>query len=571
MRTPFALTGSATDSDSDTLTYMWEQNDRGGTTGTALVDNAKLNGPLFRQFGTAANVSAEDTLKSPSPGLNAVDKNPTRVFPDIGQILANNTNAATGVCPPTPAPPTALDPVARDCYSEFLPTAAYVGLGGAPALNFRLTARDGDPDAGGIGSADTKLTLDPTAGPFLVTSQATATTLRGGTTQAVTWAVAGTDRAPISASNVKISLSTDGGVTYPDVLASSTANDGAADVMLPNVAAAKARIKVEAVGNVFFDISDADLVVLAAPKLDVDDPTVQYSDAVAPATVVTATDEDSAGSALTATATGLPAGLSLAIAGTAEHERTWTLAGNVSAPPGTYAGTVTVTDGDGEAITAPLSVTVTREDAVLAYAGDTLSAGSVLLRATVKDSADGAPGDIRKATVTFREGSKTLCGPLRVSTGAVSCRVNLSNGTHAITAEAGDHYTGSLAATVRVNTKPKGKVDAIGTLPNAVFAIDNRFAEIAYLSGGKAFRISADDIDSIGFSSDGRRAELRAKADLWDHSRLFWPVRVARDATLHVSLSETGRGTIAFALWDGDHLLYEQPERSLSGGFVTIR
>ena len=30
VRTPFALTGRRTDSDGDTLTYMWEQNDRGG-------------------------------------------------------------------------------------------------------------------------------------------------------------------------------------------------------------------------------------------------------------------------------------------------------------------------------------------------------------------------------------------------------------------------------------------------------------------------------------------------------------------------------------------------------------
>ena len=86
---------------------MWEQNDRGGATGTALVNNTKTNGPLFRQFGTAANVSATDTLLSPSPGLNAVDGNPTRVFPDLAQILANNTNAVTGTCPAAPPAPTA--------------------------------------------------------------------------------------------------------------------------------------------------------------------------------------------------------------------------------------------------------------------------------------------------------------------------------------------------------------------------------------------------------------------------------------------------------------------------------
>lgn len=41
--------------------------------------------------------------------------------------------------------------------------------------------------------------------------------------------------------------------------------------------------------------------------------------------------------------------------------------------------------------------------------------------------------------------------------------------------------------------------------------------------------------------------------------------------TLHVALSESGRGTIAFSLWDGDTLLYEQTEKALAGGFVTIR
>ena len=53
-RTPFTLTGSATDSDGDSLIYLWEQNDRGpngSTTGTGLVQSPKLNGPLFRVFG----------------------------------------------------------------------------------------------------------------------------------------------------------------------------------------------------------------------------------------------------------------------------------------------------------------------------------------------------------------------------------------------------------------------------------------------------------------------------------------------------------------------------------------
>ncbi len=263
VRTPFVLTGSATDADNDTVTYMWEQNDRGATgtsAGTGLITQPKLNGPLFRQFGTRAVVSSTDTLLYNSPGENLVDTNPTRVFPDMVQILANNTNAETGSCPLlVPTAPTVSE---TDCFSEFLPTAAYVGtasVNAAPlSLNFRLTARDGK---GGIGSATTQLLLASAAGPFLVTSPNTAVTLDGTSTQTVSWAVAGTDAAPVSAANVKISLSTDGGLTFPYLLAGSTLNNGSKTVVLPNVGSSTARVKVEAVGNIFFDVSNANFTI----------------------------------------------------------------------------------------------------------------------------------------------------------------------------------------------------------------------------------------------------------------------------------------------------------------------
>ena len=92
--------------------------------------------------------------------------------------------------------------------------------------------------------------------------------------------------------------------------------------------------------------------------------------------------------------------------------------------------------------------------------------------------------------------------------------------------------------------KAKDKVNAIGFLSHlsTVFAIDNRYAEIVYAPGGRAFRISADDVESLGFSSDGKRAELRATADLWDHTRILRPVRVGRDLTLQISLTEGSKG-----------------------------
>ena len=259
VRTPFALTGSATDPDGDALTYMWEQNDRGSTSGTALLTQPKLNGPLFRQFGKRAVVPTSASLQYASPGENLTDGNPTRVFPDMDQILANNTNAESGACPTPGATPTA-DQI--DCFSEFLPTAAYAGTASVNAsplsLNFRLTVRDG---RGGVASANTQLLLATSAGPFLVTSPNTAGIIDGMTPLAVTWAVANTNVAPVNAANVKITLSTDGGKSFPYVLASSTPNNGSATVTLPNIGTNKARIKVEAVGNVFFDVSNADFVV----------------------------------------------------------------------------------------------------------------------------------------------------------------------------------------------------------------------------------------------------------------------------------------------------------------------
>jgi hypothetical protein len=268
VRTPFALTGSATDGDGDTVTYMWEQTDRGGAAGTSLISNTKVDGPLFRQFSVRANVSETDTLLYNSPNLNLVTTNPTRVFPDLPQILINNTNAETGSCPlANAAAPTIAE---IDCFSEFLPTAGYVGFAGVNAsplsLNFKLTARDG---RGGVNSSTTQLLLATGAGPFLVTNPNGGGTYAGGSQVVVAWNVANTNAAPVNTANVKISLSTDGGLTYPTVLAASVPNTGTAPVTLPATATTTARVKVEAVGNVFFDISNANFTITGSVAGDV--------------------------------------------------------------------------------------------------------------------------------------------------------------------------------------------------------------------------------------------------------------------------------------------------------------
>ena len=127
---------------------------------------------------------------------------------------------------------------------------------------------------GGIADAGMTVTTAASTGPFVVTAQNDPMAWGAGTTQNVTWDVAGTDAAPISAANVRISLSTDGGLSFPTVLLASTPNNGTAPITVPNTATTQARIKVEAVGNIFFDINNANFqITVGGPVVNVGDGT----------------------------------------------------------------------------------------------------------------------------------------------------------------------------------------------------------------------------------------------------------------------------------------------------------
>lgn len=77
----------------------------------------------------------------------------------------------------------------------------------------------------------------------------------------MTWDVAGTTNPPIRAEAVQISLSLDGGISFPITLAQSTPNDGTEEVSLPEARTMQARIRVAAIQNIFFDINGADLTL----------------------------------------------------------------------------------------------------------------------------------------------------------------------------------------------------------------------------------------------------------------------------------------------------------------------
>ncbi|MDF2380858.1 pre-peptidase C-terminal domain-containing protein [Nostoc ellipsosporum NOK] len=210
--TPFTLTGSATDVNAgNVLTYTWEQMNA-GTSSTTNPSTTATSGPLFRsRTGTT---------------------DPSRTFPILSSIL-DGTNGNQW---------------------ERLP-------GVARTLNFRLMVRDNNAGGGNTKDDDMVVTVNGSAGPFAVTAPNTAVTWSTGSSQTVTWSVNNTNVSPISCANVKISLSTDGGLTFPIVLAASTPNDGSETITVPANTTSTARIKVEAVGNIFFDISNVNFTI----------------------------------------------------------------------------------------------------------------------------------------------------------------------------------------------------------------------------------------------------------------------------------------------------------------------
>ena len=225
--TPFTLTSTATDPNGDALTYTWEEFDLGNASPPNTDDGTR---PIFRSF---------------SPSTTA-----SRTFPRMQYIL-NNAN----VPPPTYACGS------NSCLTgEVLPSTTRT-------MNFRFTARDNRAAGGGTANAAMQVSVVSTAGPFAVTQPNTAVSWSGNSSQTVTWNVANTNVAPINVANVKISLSTDGGNTFPIVLAASTPNDGTETVTIPNNVNSTSRIKVEAVNNIFFDISDVNFSITAPTEV----------------------------------------------------------------------------------------------------------------------------------------------------------------------------------------------------------------------------------------------------------------------------------------------------------------
>jgi hypothetical protein len=281
-QTPFTLTGSGSDPDGDTLTYLWEEFDLGSA--SPPNDDVSAIRPIFRSFVPLFE--------------------PSRTFPRLSDIRDNVST-----------------------LGESLPTRNRT-------MTFRLTARDNRAGGGGVNYAATAVTVSASAGPFTVTQPNTAVTWIANSSQTVTWNVAGTDVAPVSCGIVVIDMSTDGGNNFPVTLANFAANDGSEVVTVPNLPTTHARIRVSCAGNIFFDISNVNFTI--APDDGLPAPTL--------ASVSPASGPITGGTAVTLSGTGFVNGVTVLFGTVGAVSVTFNGATSLTAvAPAQGVGTVPVT------------------------------------------------------------------------------------------------------------------------------------------------------------------------------------------------------------------------------------
>lgn len=435
--TPFSLTATGADTNGDSLTYTWEQFDLGAANATSSLV-AATNGPMFRSF--------------------APSRSPTRLFPSLRYIL-NNANVVPD-----------LAPLEGSTSPNFF-TGERLPADGR-TMNFRVTVRDNRAGGGGTEFASTQITTVAGAGPFTVTAPNISSVVwNTGATQTVTWNVANTNAAPISTTNVELALSVDGGLSFPHVIASSVPNTGSYSFTLPATipATATARVRVSAVGNIFFDISDANFTVASSntvPSITVTGSiNVTQGGAAVTSQVATVSDAQQAAGTLPVSISNVPVGITVnAVNNNGNVSLTASADCSVYAPTSgskPYPMLLSVTDSNGATNSAAVNLVITSNamPAIGTYNNVTIANGAsttVVPSAPITD----ANGNLTGSTVTpiALPGSAPGVNITLASNGEVTVNTdgNTAVGTHTVRVQATDSCGAARIREFNVTVVPSG-------------------------------------------------------------------------------------------------------------------
>jgi chitodextrinase len=403
--TPFMLTGTGTDANGDALTFIWEQFDNAASTATgsnSAASTTRTSGPTFRSYSPTTT--------------------PVRYFPRMQSVL-NGSLTTSG----------------SEILVEAVPSVART-------MNFRFTVRDNRAGGSANNSDDMIVTVNGTAGPFSVTSPNTAVSYAGGSSQTVTWNVAGTTANNVNCANVDILISTDGGNTWSTLLA-ATPNDGTQAVTMPNVSSSTCRIMVKGNNHIFFDVSNTNFT-LTASVADTTAPTAP-TNLTASGTTQTATNlswtasTDNVGvtgydvyrdGSLIASVTGTNYTANGLTASTTYSffVRAKDAAGNISSNSNTVS--VTTTDAPAPDTTAPTAPTLsasgtTQTSTNLSWSGATDNVGvtgydilrnGTLIGSTTTATTFNVTGLTASTTYTFNVRAKDAAGNISVNSNTVS-------------------------------------------------------------------------------------------------------------------------------------------------------
>ncbi|WP_114821544.1 reprolysin-like metallopeptidase [Chryseobacterium sp. KLBC 52] len=224
--TAYYLEASATDAENDPVNYTWEQNDSTDEFSTISGDSGWGYNP-------------KGALTRSVPGT----ANGRRYFPTLASVMNGNLTD-----------------------KQAWETVSYIPR----TLNYAVTVRDQNAQRPMVSSSTTTVTVG-NDGPFKFNGLTTSSVLYNDAVNTIYWDVANTNAAPYNTASVKIDYTTDNGTTWTNLVA-ATPNTGSYSAQMPGNINGAVKLRVSAVGNIFYAVSPA-INVGSAPTSPTSAPT----------------------------------------------------------------------------------------------------------------------------------------------------------------------------------------------------------------------------------------------------------------------------------------------------------